>query len=82
MADLLALVHGPDVSKQVAVARVRLVTDLALVVPQLKVDLVDVLTQRALPIERLAAVVTRQLVLDAQVVGQHVVVQPGARNST
>ena len=27
-----------------------------------------------------AAVVTRQLVLDAQVVGQHVVVQPGARN--
>ena len=82
VADLEALVNGAHVPEEVAVPGVGLVTDLALVVPQLKVDLVDVLTQRALPIERLAAVVTRQLVLDAQVVGQHVVVQPGARNST
>ena len=81
VADLLTLVDGAHVPEEVAVPGVGLVADLALVVSQLEVNFVDVLPQRALPVERLAAVVAGQLVLHAQVVGQHVVVQAGAGKS-
>ncbi len=39
MADLLAVVHGPDVLEEVAVSRVRLVADVTLVFPEFEVDL-------------------------------------------
>jgi len=76
--DLLTFVDGAHVPEEVALSRVGLVADLAHVVPQLEVDLVDVLPQRALTVECLVTHVARQLVLDAKVVGQHVVVQSGA----
>ena len=71
----------PDMTQEVAVPGIRFVTNLANVISEFQVNLVDVLLQRALPVEHLAAVATHVLVLHAQMVGQDVVVQSGTEKS-
>ena len=68
--------------KKVTVSRIRLVTDFALVVPLLQVDLGQVLFHRALSIKSFSTFRTSVNALDAKVVGQHVVVQAGTETTT
>ena len=64
-------------SQEITVPWIGFVTNLALEVPLLQVDLRDMLLHRALAVEPLAALRALVLVLHAQVIGKNVMIEAG-----